>query len=233
MQSDNNKPIPQHVSVIMDGNGRWAEANSLERVDGHKAGVESLKKCVMAARRIGVRYLTVYAFSTENWGRPKEEVDAIMELFSMVVIEQAKELAKNSIRLKFIGNKEELNVKLQEQIKVAEAVELPSEEMTLVVALNYSARWDIVNAAKCLAAENIEITQSSLQSKLSTGDMPDVDLVVRTSGEQRLSNFMLWESSYAELYFTDKLWPEFGEDDFEEAINWYRCRDRRFGVRKK
>ncbi len=231
MKSFDNKPAPTHVCIIMDGNGRWAVQNNKEKVDGHRAGVQSLRRCVMAARKAGVKFLTVYAFSTENWGRPKDEVEAIMEIFSMVVMEQAAELAKNNIRLTFIGGREELKPELQEKMAQVEKMQIEAEEMTLVVALNYSARWDIVNAANALASSGEQITAESLQKNLSTGALPDVDLVIRTSGEQRLSNFMLWEASYAELYFTDKHWPDFEEQDFDEAIAWYTCRDRRFGVR--
>ncbi len=233
MAQKNNKKTADHVAIIMDGNGRWAKANGLEKVDGHRAGVKSLRRCVIAAKDAGVKYLTAYAFSTENWGRPKDEVNAIMEIFSMVVLEQARELAENNIRLCFIGNREELSEKLQNQIKEVEAMEIPNQVMSVVIAMNYSARWDILSAAKGLQLSGEEVTEESFTKHLSTRNLPNVDLVIRTSGEQRLSNFMLWESSYAELYFTDKYWPDFGEQDFNDAIDWFCGRDRRFGVREE
>ncbi len=234
MSWSSEQAIPTHVAIIMDGNGRWAKSQGKSKAEGHAAGVQSLREAVEEAKDCGVKYLTAYAFSTENWGRPQEEVQAIMELFSAVVIKQAEELAKNNIALRFIGDSNGLNPLLQEQIKAVEAMEVDTA-MTLTVAMNYSARWDILNAAKRIAAqggaEKIEV--EDYKNYLSTAALPDVDLVIRTSGEQRLSNFMLWESSYAELYFTEKLWPEFKRTDFKEAILWFEKRNRRYGVREE
>lgn len=216
----------------MDGNGRWAAKEGKERVEGHTKGVEALRRAVQVARKQGVRYLTVYAFSTENWGRPQQEVDAIMELFSRVVIKEAKELAQNNIALRFIGDTKALSTALQEQIVEVESMGIIAE-MTLVVAINYSARWDIMQATQRLVNSTVQdIKEEDFKAHLSTAKFPDVDLVIRTSGEQRLSNFLLWESSYAELYFTERLWPEFDKNDFNAALEWYVDRDRRFGVRK-
>ncbi|MFI3298261.1 MAG: polyprenyl diphosphate synthase [Rikenellaceae bacterium] len=224
--------IPHHVAIIMDGNGRWAAKEGKERVEGHTKGVEALRRAVQVARKQGVRYLTVYAFSTENWGRPQQEVDAIMELFSRVVIKEAKELAQNNIALRFIGDTKALSTALQEQIVEVESMGIIAE-MTLVVAINYSARWDIMQATQRLVNSTVQdIKEEDFKAHLSTAKFPDVDLVIRTSGEQRLSNFLLWESSYAELYFTERLWPEFDKNDFNAALEWYVDRDRRFGVRK-
>ncbi len=216
----------------MDGNGRWAANEGKQRVEGHTRGVDSLRGAVQTARESGIKYLTVYAFSTENWGRPQQEVDAIMELFSRVVIKEAKELAQNNIALRFIGDTKALSPALQEQIIEVESMDIVAE-MTLVVAINYSARWDIMQATQRLVNSNMQdIKEEDFKAHLSTAKFPDVDLVIRTSGEQRLSNFLLWESSYAELYFTERLWPEFDKNDFNAALEWYVDRDRRFGVRK-
>ncbi len=224
--------IPHHVAIIMDGNGRWAANEGKQRVEGHTRGVDSLRGAVQTARESGIKYLTVYAFSTENWGRPQQEVDAIMELFSRVVIKEAKELAQNNIALRFIGDTKALSPALQEQIIEVESMDIVAE-MTLVVAINYSARWDIMQATQRLVNSNMQdIKEEDFKAHLSTAKFPDVDLVIRTSGEQRLSNFLLWESSYAELYFTERLWPEFDKNDFNAALEWYVDRDRRFGVRK-
>ncbi len=233
MANKDNIKVPRHVAIIMDGNRRWAQSHNLETVDGHRAGVDSLKSCVREAKELGVEYLTVYAFSTENWGRPMQEVQAIMELFSMVVVAEAKELAKNSVRLRFIGDIGVLSEKLRRQIVEVEAMEIEQVKMTLVVAMNYSSRWDIVSAVqRVIDSGKSVVAQEDIASELSTNFLPDVDLVIRTSGEQRLSNFMLWESSYAELYFTDILWPDFNEQEFREAVEWYAYRERRYGVRE-
>lgn len=227
--------IPSHVAVIMDGNGRWAIQRSLDRIEGHQAGVEALRAVVKTASDSGVKYLTVYAFSTENWGRPVDEVRAIMELLSRVILAEAKDLAENGIALRFIGDIEDLSDDLQRQVEKAEKIEIQGVKMTLNVALNYSARWDIMRAVQRIAdmAKNGEVVvdEQLFASQLTTRNLPDVDLVIRTSGEQRLSNFLLWESSYAELYFTETLWPDFGKSEFAEALKWYGERDRRYGVR--
>lgn len=226
----------QHVAVIMDGNGRWAVKHGVDKVEGHTRGVDSLRRTVIAARDSGVKFLTVYAFSTENWGRPQGEVSALMQLFASITVKEALALSKHNIRLNFIGNRDELSEELNQQIDEAQRIDIPQIQMTLTVAMNYSARWDIVNATR-LVAEKVksgeveEVTEELFVSQLSTAKMPDVDLVIRTSNEQRLSNFMLWESSYAELYFTDVLWPDFMEEDFEKAVQWFEGRKRRFGVR--
>lgn len=223
--------IPTHVAVIMDGNGRWAKQRSLDRVEGHRRGVDALRAVVTRAANSGVRYLTVYAFSTENWGRPVEEVRGIMELLGKVILSEAIELAKNKVRLCFIGNTEELSSDLQKQIEQARQIEIDKVKMVFTVALNYSARWDIARAAQRIAQSGCrEVDERVFAENLSTAGLPDVDLVIRTSGEQRLSNFLLWESSYAELYFTETLWPDFDEARFDEAIEWFAARNRRYGL---
>lgn len=226
--------IPAHVAVIMDGNGRWARQRSLDRIEGHRRGVDALREVVGEAAKCGVKWLTVYAFSTENWGRPTDEVRGIMELLSKVILAEADELAKNRVRLRFIGKIDELSLDLQAQIEAAQRIEIEEVAMTLNVALNYSARQDILNAAVRIAELSkrgeVEVTEELMECNLATAGSGDVDLVVRTSGEQRLSNFLLWESSYAELYFTETLWPDFGAAGFREALRWYAARDRRYGL---
>lgn len=221
---------PRHVAIIMDGNGRWAHNHNKERLEGHARGVDALQSVVTYAAHCGVEWLTVYAFSTENWGRPQSEVGGIMELLSATIAAKATELAKNGVRLKFIGDISGLNPALQHTITEAGNVYIESIKMYLVVALNYSARWDIVRAASEIAASGAkEVNEQTIKAHLSTADMPDVDLLIRTSGEQRLSNFMLWELSYSELYFTDTLWPDFSDKHFKQALQWFWQRERRYG----
>lgn len=221
---------PRHVAIIMDGNGRWAHSKGLERSDGHKRGVESLRSVVEAAVECGVEYLTVYAFSTENWGRPQSEVSGIMELLSLTIAAQADDLAKNGVRLSFIGDISALSSTLQNTITQASNVYIETVNMNLVVALNYSSRWDIVKAVNEIAQSGcIEIDEKRIKQHLSTSTMPDVDFLIRTSGEQRLSNFLLWELSYAELHFTETLWPDFKGDEFRQALQLYATRNRRYG----
>lgn len=225
--------IPQHVAIIMDGNGRWAKEQNQQRIYGHQYGVQSVRSVVQTAAKIGVRYLTVYAFSTENWGRPEDEVQGIMELVSTTILSQTSDLQSNRVRLKFIGNLTELSTELQQSIAWAENVEIQEPIMTLVVALNYSARWEITRAMKQIAESGIpatEITQETISNHLTTASIPDPELLIRTSGEVRLSNFLLWQLSYTELYFTSTLWPDFSGEQFMEAIEEYNRRQRRFGL---
>ncbi len=228
MEHPHNKTTPRHVAIIMDGNRRWAVAQGKETLEGHSAGVASLQECVIVAKELGVEYLTAYAFSTENWGRPQGEVDAIMALFSAVIIDQAEELAKNQVALRIIGNRAGLAEDLQEKIAEVEMMEVAERKMTLSVAMNYSARWDIMNAASGFGDS---FDERGFRSRLSTRELPDVDLLIRTGGQRRLSNFLLWESSYAELYFSEVLWPEYRRDDFVEALAWFCSRNRTYGLR--
>lgn len=224
--------IPRHVAIIMDGNGRWAQSEGQERLYGHKRGVDSVRAVVRTAADLGVEYLTIYAFSTENWGRPEQEVDGLMQLLSYTIINEVEPLAKNSVRLKFIGDIAGLPEQLQKSVKIAEEFPIEAVKMTLVIALNYSSRWEIVRAVQCIVSSGIEadqVTEQVVEQYLCTRDIPEPELMIRTSGEQRLSNFMLWQLSYTELYFTSVLWPEFGEGAFLEAIAEYNNRDRRFG----
>ena len=230
--------VPQHVAVIMDGNGRWAKGQGEERLFGHRHGVEAVRDVVRTAAETGVRYLTIYAFSTENWGRPTEEVDGIMELIANAILSELDTLTRSGIRMEFIGDLASLPQSLQESIRTARAVHIPDDQlrMTLNVALNYSARWELTEATRQIAAlvQNgtlapQDITPDVISDHLATRGIPDPELLIRTSGEQRLSNFLLWQLSYTELYFTDTLWPEFGRDQMLAALREYGRRERRFG----
>lgn len=228
--------LPKHIGVIMDGNGRWAKKRGLPRSAGHSAGAESLKKIITEANKIGIKYITVYAFSTENWKRPKEEVDYLMNLLLNYLKDAEKSLAGENVVIKTIGSRKELSDEIQEQIKKTEKFTEKNTGIVMNIALNYGAREEIVNAVKCICedvkngktdAESID--EEMLADFLYTKNQPDVDLLIRTSGEQRLSNFMLWQVSYAEMWFTDKLWPDFKPKDLRQAIIDFQNRGRRFG----
>ncbi len=231
------KRIPQHVAIIMDGNGRWAEMRGKERCEGHAAGVEAVRTTLGAALRHGVEYLTLYTFSTENWGRPAEEVDALMELFCRCVAGETPELRAQGVRIRMIGDRTRFSEGVQRALADAERATADCDRLTLVLALNYSSRDEIVRAVRALAgrAARGELAPASLDERtlaaaLDTAAYPDPDLVIRTSGECRLSNFLLWQSSYAELLFTPVLWPDFSEEEFDRALEEYARRDRRFGL---
>ncbi|PSW06977.1 di-trans,poly-cis-decaprenylcistransferase [Photobacterium rosenbergii] len=228
--------LPKHVAVIMDGNGRWAKAKGKPRVFGHKAGVEAVRKTVSTARRLGIQCVTLFAFSSENWRRPEDEVSLLMELFMTVLSREVKRLHKNNIRLRIIGDTHRFSERLQKKIADAEALTADNTGLVLNVAANYGGQWDILHAAKQLVQQAAEqgltesdITEEMLASGLSTAGLPDVDLLIRTSGECRISNFMLWQTAYAELYFTEQHWPDFDEESFAEAVAWFVNRERRFG----
>ena len=233
------KRIPQHVAIIMDGNGRWAGLHGKERYEGHAAGVEPVRVSLRAAVRWGVKYLTLYAFSTENWGRPAAEVDALMELFCRSVASETPELKRQGVRIAMIGDRSRFSDKVRRYLAEAERETAEGERLTLILALNYSSRSEITRAVQHLAREAAEgrlqadaITDQTIAGALDTAAYPDPDLIVRTSGEQRLSNFLLWQASYAELWFPEVLWPDFTEADFDRAIEEYARRDRRFGLVK-
>ncbi|WP_407081944.1 polyprenyl diphosphate synthase [Photobacterium leiognathi] len=220
----------------MDGNGRWAKAKGKARVFGHKAGVEAVRKTVSTANRLGIKALTLFAFSSENWRRPEAEVSLLMELFMTVLSREVKRLHKNNIRLRIIGDTTRFSGRLQEKIATAEALTADNTGMVLNVAANYGGQWDILEAAKQLAQRAVdngldinELTEQDLESGLSTYGLPDVDLLIRTSGECRISNFMLWQTAYAELYFTEQHWPDFDETSLMNAVAWFVTRERRFG----
>ncbi len=233
----NPDKLPQHVAIIMDGNGRWARKQGQERVFGHQNGVQAVRDVTEAAAEIGVKYLTLYAFSTENWNRPKEEVNALMELLIHTIHQERHTLNKNNIRLLVIGDMQSLPKNCLEEI--SEAIEETSKNtrLNLILALSYSSRWEITNAMRLLAKEvqdgkidASQITEKSIETHLCTAAFPDPELLIRTSGEFRISNFLLWQIAYAELYFTPKLWPEFGKEDFYEALIDFQQRERRFGM---
>lgn len=233
------KRIPQHVAIIMDGNGRWAELRGKERYEGHAAGVEPVRASLRAAARWGVKYLTLYAFSTENWGRPEQEVDALMELFCRSVINETPELIRQGVRIRMIGDRSSFSEKVQQHLTQAEHETAQGETLTLILALNYSSRSEITRAVQQIATRVAsgelapeQITQSTISESLDTAPYPDPDLIVRTSGESRLSNFLLWQASYTELYFPPVLWPDFSEAEFDRAMEEYANRERRFGVVK-
>lgn len=229
---DSNLNIPKHVAIIMDGNGRWAAKQGRERLWGHSHGVESLHSVVEKSVSLGIRYLTIYAFSTENWGRPDDEVSGLMSLLASSISKETKKLADSGIRMKFIGNISGLSKNLQEIIKAAENVPIENIKMTLAIALNYSSRWEITEAVKKIVVSGVkaeDITERTISENLATADMPEPDFLIRTSGEIRLSNFLLWQLSYSELYFTDTLWPDFDGNALEDAIKHYSKRERRWG----
>ena len=228
--------IPAHVAVIMDGNGRWAKQRGGLRVFGHQSAITAVRETVEEAAELGVRYLTLYAFSTDNWNRPKLEVMALMQLLVHTIRQETATLLKNSIRLEAIGDISTLPANCQREL--AEAMELTKTgaRMTLVLALSYSGRWDLTQAAKLMAIDvasgklqPADVTEAIVASYLVTAKMPDPELLIRTSGEQRISNFLLWQLAYTELYITDLLWPDFRKQHFQEAIRAYQRRERRFG----
>jgi len=228
---------PKHVAIIMDGNGRWAQKKGKIRTFGHKAGVESVRAVVRFARKTGINSLTLFAFSSENWKRPEEEVSVLMELFNLVLNSEAKRLHKNGVCLKVIGDVSAFDSKLVEKIRKAEAMTADNNDLILNIAANYGGRWDIVNAAKALAAKvqsgelDVQsIDEDAFNQHTSTADLPELDLLIRTGGEHRISNFLLWQCAYAELYFTDVLWPDFDEDVFQLAVDDFNVRQRRFGL---
>ena len=232
--------IPQHIAIIMDGNGRWARQRGKERSEGHIAGMNSLRETVRNAAEAGVKYLTVFAFSTENWGRPQAEVDALMELICKGVEMESEELAKVGIRVKTIGDRSRFSDKVKASLEKIEQMTQAGENMTFVLALNYSSRSEMTtavqNIAKRVAAGEIkaeEIDEKMISESLYTSFMPDPDLIIRTSGECRLSNFLMWQASYSEFYFTPTLWPDFDKAELEKALEAYSARDRRYGLVKK
>lgn len=235
----NEMNIPVHVSMIMDGNGRWAKERGKERVYGHFEGVESVRACVEAAVETGVKYLSIYAFSEENWNRPQEEVDALMALMVKAMAAEMPSLDKNGVRFMVIGNRDRLAPELNEVIDSCMAQTAHNDTLTLIVLLSYSGKWDILQAAKKMAVELHECPEKideildmdidGFDRFLSTAGIPDPDLIVRTSGECRLSNYFLWQGAYSELLFVDTLWPDFRKDEFRKAIEYYTKRDRRYG----
>jgi undecaprenyl diphosphate synthase len=228
--------IPTHIAIVMDGNGRWAVQRKRPRTFGHQAGLKALRRIVEHCGRLGVRQLTVFAFSSENWNRPRHEVSRLMDLFMRALDKEARELHENQVRVRFIGDLSAFSPELREKVRQAETQTRDNERMTLNVAANYGGRWDIVNAARLLAAEVAsgrmqveQIDEPSFGARLALAGGGDPDLFIRTGGEMRISNFLLWQSAYSEFVFTERLWPDFDETDIDAAIQAYRQRDRRYG----
>lgn len=221
--------IPHHIAIVMDGNGRWAKRRFLPRLAGHKQGVDALRRCAKDCAQRGVKVLTVFAFSSENWNRPAEEVDGLMELLAGAVAKEVPSLARDGIRLFFVGERASLSAKVQNGLTQAEAATAHNDRMVLNVCFNYGGRWDIAQAAAKLAAEGRAITEASMAGAMALAHVPDPDLVIRTGGEMRISNFLLWQAAYSELYFSDKWWPDFDAQTLDEAIADFNRRERRFG----
>lgn len=233
---DINK-LPKHIAIIMDGNGRWALSHGMDRVNGHFEGVNSVREVAEAAAEIGVKYLTLYTFSTENWNRPQDEVDALMSLFVETIVKELPTLQKNNIKLEAIGDLQSLPEENYDKLKYTMNETAQNDRMTLVLAISYSSRWEILKAVKDIAQETAsgkttisDIDEKLFDKHLATAGTPDPDLLIRTSGEYRISNYLLWQIAYSELYFTDVLWPDFRKEELYKAIVNYQNRERRFGM---
>jgi len=220
---------PHHVAIVMDGNGRWATRRFLPRVAGHKAGVDSLRRCVRSCAARGVAVLTVFAFSSENWNRPQDEVSGLMELLAMAISREVPQLVKDGVRLRFVGEREGLSASVRQGLEKGELATSANTGLQLNVCFNYGGRWDIAHAARSLVAEGKPITEANLDAALALSHVPDPDLVIRTGGEQRISNFLLWQAAYAELYFTETSWPDFDDASLDQALSAFAQRERRFG----
>jgi undecaprenyl diphosphate synthase len=223
------RQIPHHIAIVMNGNGRWATKRFLPRVAGHKKGVDALRACVRHCGDIGVKVLTVFAFSSENWNRPADEVSGLMELLAMALAREVPQLQAEGVRIHFVGERSALSEKVRNGLAQAEASTAGNTRLVLNICFNYGGRWDIAQAAAKLAARGEPITEASLDRAMALAHVPDPDLVIRTGGEMRISNFLLWQSAYSEFYFTDKLWPEFTPAALDKAIADYGKRERRFG----
>lgn len=221
--------MPQHIAIVMDGNGRWATRRFLPRLAGHRQGMESLRRCIRACLDRGVGVLTVFAFSSENWNRPADEVSGLMELLATALAKEMPQLKADQVRVHFVGERAGLSDKVRTGLDQAEAATAGNRRLVLNVCFNYGGRWDIAQAAARLAAQGQPITELSLHQAMAMAHVPDPDLIIRTGGELRLSNFLLWQAAYAELYFSDKLWPDFGEAELDLAISEFARRERRFG----
>lgn len=231
--------LPVHVSIIMDGNGRWAKLQGKERLFGHRAGADSVRACTEAAAEMGIKYLSLFAFSSENWNRPADEVAGLMELMIKSLMAEQKNFMDNDIRLRVIGDRSRLSAGLLDEIEKVEAMTSGNSRMTLIIFLSYSGKWDLVQAARKYAEKYAEarisgtvlpeIDENSFDEYLSTAGIPDPDLLIRTSGEQRISNYLLWQCAYTEFYFTEIMWPDFRKEEFRKAVEAFSRRDRRYG----
>ena len=230
------QPLPRHVAIIMDGNGRWAKARNLPRYMGHRAGVKTVRRVVEACRQRGIGTLTLFAFSSENWRRPKVEVGLLMDLFVRTLKKEVNRLDRNGVCIQFIGDRSAFDPKLRRMMDAAEQQTADNDGLTLIIAANYGGRWDLVEATRRMVARAVagelsvgEIDSDMLGRELCIANQPEPDLFIRTGGEQRISNYLLWQLAYTELYFTDLLWPEFGAEAFDEALRSFASRQRRFG----
>jgi undecaprenyl diphosphate synthase len=221
--------VPHHVAIVMDGNGRWATRRLLPRVAGHKKGVDALRACVAHCGHRGIKVLTVFAFSSENWNRPQDEVSGLMELLAVALAREVPQLQLEGVQIHFVGERSRLADKVRRGLEQAEALTAGNSRMVLNICFNYGGRWDIAQAAAALAARGDAITEESLDRALGLAHVPDPDLLVRTGGEMRISNFLLWQAAYSELYFTDTLWPDFDAEALDAALADYARRERRFG----
>ncbi len=228
--SAGSNAVPNHIAIVMDGNGRWATRRYLPRVAGHKKGVDALRACVRHCGQRGVRVLTVFAFSSENWNRPPEEVSGLMELLAVALSREVPQMHAEGVRIQFIGNRAALSEKVRAGLHQAEVATAGNTRLTFNICFNYGGRWDIAQAAAGLAQRGEAITEASLDRAMALAHVPDPDLLIRTGGEQRISNFLLWQAAYSELYFSDKLWPDFDEAAIDAAIADYAGRERRFGM---
>ena len=224
-----NPAPPRHIAIVMDGNGRWAKRRFLPRLAGHKQGVDVLRRCVQACAQRGVGVLTVFAFSSENWNRPQDEVSGLMELLAKALTREVPQLLRDGVQLHFVGERAGLSDKVREGLAQAELATAHNTRLVLNVCFNYGGRWDVAQAAARLAERGEPITETSLNAAMALAHVPDPDLLIRTGGEMRLSNFLLWQASYAELYFSDKLWPDFDDAALDEALAAFHGRERRFG----
>ncbi len=224
-----NQRIPHHVAIVMDGNGRWATRRFMPRVAGHKKGMDALRACVRHCGDRGVKVLTVFAFSSENWSRPAEEVNGLMELLAGALAREIPQLKAEGVRVHFIGDREALSEKVRDGLRQAEAATAGNSRLVFNICFNYGGRWDIAQAAAKLATRGEPITQESMHAAMALAHVPDPDLIIRTGGEQRISNFLLWQAAYSELYFSDRLWPDFDEAALDAAFAEYATRERRFG----
>ncbi len=224
-----NPAPPRHIAIVMDGNGRWAKRRFLPRLAGHKQGVDVLRRCVQACAQRGVGVLTVFAFSSENWNRPQDEVSGLMELLAKALTREVPQLLRDGVQLHFVGERAGLSDKVREGLAQAELATAHNTRLVLNVCFNYGGRWDVAQAAARLAERGEPITETSLNAAMALAHVPDPDLLIRTGGEMRLSNFLLWQAAYAELYFSDKLWPDFDDAALDEALAAFHGRERRFG----
>lgn len=236
MTQDSTAALPRHIAVIMDGNGRWAKRRFLPRAAGHHAGVQAVRDTVENCAQRGVEVLTLFAFSSENWRRPPDEINSLMNLFMQALDREIDSMHRNGIRLRFIGERSKLKPELLQRMQAAEQRTATNTRMTLVIAVSYGGRWDITQAARQLASECVTgkrdpatLTEDDISERLALADLPEPDLFIRTGGERRISNFMLWNLAYTELYFCDVLWPEFDAGELDAAINYFKTRERRFG----